>query len=448
MPEAVDLGYAFGLPPRRAIEYFKSKGHEISWNWWETWQAAHARSFTVAKAARLDILADIRSEVQRALDEGITAREFAAALEPRLKAKGWWGRQVVVDPAGGAEMVRLGSPHRLKTIYRTNLRVARAQARQQIQRETAEARPYWMYDAMDDARTRPEHAALDGLVFRHDDPFWDTHYPPNGFNCRCRVRAFTAREVEDRGLVISSGKGKLHQVAQRVGLDKRTGEIVERPATEFRAGRGPTAIRMTPDPGWNYNPGAGGSDFSGMPPLTLPPAPLNQRTWRDLALPASLPPSKGNPRRRHGIGKTEYRAALDASNMEPISETRLDGARDTFFRRVGRPGGLADVMIGERFVKHVADHPQDARRAEFVDFVIPALRDPGEVWGQWRTVNERAVWNEYSLAVFPAANVMVLVREDPKLGALAWTTHPLRDVDVDRYRRGRLLYRKPEGRGE
>ena len=83
MPEAVDLGYAFGLPPRRAIAYFKSKGYTISWNWWETWQAAHAKSFTVAKAARLDILSDIRSEVQRALEEGLTSKQFADALEPR-----------------------------------------------------------------------------------------------------------------------------------------------------------------------------------------------------------------------------------------------------------------------------------------------------------------------------------------------------------------------------
>ena len=130
MPEPVDLGHAFGLPPRRAVEYFKSKGYTISWNWWETWQASHARAFTVAKAARMDILTDIRSEVQRALDEGLTHKQFADALEPRLKAKGWWGRQVVVDPDGGADMVQLGSPRRLKTIYRTNLRTARAVAHQ------------------------------------------------------------------------------------------------------------------------------------------------------------------------------------------------------------------------------------------------------------------------------------------------------------------------------
>ena len=50
MADAADLGLAVKLPPRRAIAYFKAKGYTVSWNWWDTWGEAHAKSFTAAKA--------------------------------------------------------------------------------------------------------------------------------------------------------------------------------------------------------------------------------------------------------------------------------------------------------------------------------------------------------------------------------------------------------------
>lgn len=40
--------------------------------------------------------------------------------------------------------------------------------------------------ALDD-KVRPDHAALEGVTLPVDDPFWDTAFPPNGWNCRCHV---------------------------------------------------------------------------------------------------------------------------------------------------------------------------------------------------------------------------------------------------------------------
>ena len=67
MPEAVDLGYCMKLPPKKAIEYLRSKGYEITWDWEELWQDAQAKAFTVAKVTRLDILQDIRNAVETAI---------------------------------------------------------------------------------------------------------------------------------------------------------------------------------------------------------------------------------------------------------------------------------------------------------------------------------------------------------------------------------------------
>ncbi|MCF0203337.1 MAG: minor capsid protein [Bacteroidaceae bacterium] len=43
------------------------------------------------------------------------------------------------------------------------------------------------YRTAGDNRVRPEHQALDGITLPITDPFWDSYYPPNGWNCRCTV---------------------------------------------------------------------------------------------------------------------------------------------------------------------------------------------------------------------------------------------------------------------
>jgi SPP1 gp7 family putative phage head morphogenesis protein len=44
-----------------------------------------------------------------------------------------------------------------------------------------------MYQTQNDPNVREEHAALDGLVYPINDPFWNTYMPLNGWNCRCFV---------------------------------------------------------------------------------------------------------------------------------------------------------------------------------------------------------------------------------------------------------------------
>jgi len=49
------------------------------------------------------------------------------------------------------------------------------------------ALPLLKYQTAKDERVRSEHAAWDGITRPVDDSFWDTHYPNNGYNCRCMV---------------------------------------------------------------------------------------------------------------------------------------------------------------------------------------------------------------------------------------------------------------------
>lgn len=257
MPDLPDLKFAIGLPPERAIAYFKAKGYAITFDWHELLEEAQVKSFTVAKATRLNILADIREAVQKAQDEGRTQRQFAKELAPKLKAKGWWGKQEVVDPrTGEVRQAQLGSPWRLKTIYETNLATAYAAGRYQEQLENAEAEPYGMYVAVMDARTRPAHAAMNGKVFRLDDPFWGSFYPPNGWNCRCRVRALSGERLERKGLKVESSAGKISRESVRVSRDGRMADLAV-------YGDPKADVRIQTDPGWAYNPGRTWMDTMG-----------------------------------------------------------------------------------------------------------------------------------------------------------------------------------------
>ena len=227
MPK-VDLAYCMTLPPKKAVAYLKGKGYAVTWDWEELWQDAHAQAFTVAKATRLDILQDIREAVEKAITEGKTLAWFAKELTPVLQAKGWWGRQdLVYAETGEINQVQLGSPWRLQTIYRTNLQTAYMAGRFQSQLENIDDRPYWQYVAILDGHTRPSHRAMNGKVFRYDDPFWGAFYPPNGWGCRCRVQALSEVGMEREGLELESGQDRM--VTRQVDVvDRRTGEVTQR----------------------------------------------------------------------------------------------------------------------------------------------------------------------------------------------------------------------------
>jgi len=236
------------LPPEEAIAFLRAKGYQITWDWHETDTAASARAFTVAKATSYDVLRDIREALDDALVTGKTVEVFARELEPTLQARGWWGKQEVTSQDGETRTVQLGSQQRLRTIYQTNLQSAFMAGRERQMSEVAEQRPFWRYIAILDGRTRPKHKELNGKVFRHDDPFWKTFYPPNGYNCRCRVTSMSAREVERDGYrVLSTNERNL--------IDMDAVDEIKARTWKTKAFISPDNLRpIHPDEGFAGNP--------------------------------------------------------------------------------------------------------------------------------------------------------------------------------------------------
>ena len=365
MPNAssVDLGHALTLKPNQAIEYFRSKGFKITWNWWETWQEAHDKGFTVAKMARFDLLAQTRRIVDRTLAEGKSLQKGAQELEAALRKAGWWGKQTVVDEQGQAQRVQLGSRRRIRTILRTNISTAYAAGRYRRQKKTASDRPYWQYLAVRDGSTRASHRALHGRIFPADDPIWSSIYPPNGFHCRCRVRSLSQRQVQARGLKVIE-KTRLQEVQQDVGLDKRTGEVIQRPGKRVSWKEGRKRRAFTPDPGWSYNPGK--TSFT-RPVSPVSSAVSGQPNWKQYGLPHARDLSRAKEPQELSPAATREQAKRTVQNALGLSKDRPR-------RKVQTP--VEEVLLDRDKIAHVtAKFGQ--HRERFANRILPTLTERG-----------------------------------------------------------------------
>lgn len=229
----------FDLPPAEAVAFLRTKGLKVTFAWQDQWAAEHELAFTVAKMADVDLLADVKQAVDDAIAEGQTLAQFKKLLMPRLMKAGWWGMREQVDPlTGETHLVQLGSARRIETIFRTNMMMSYSAGEWAQIEETAKQAPYLMYDAVDDNRTREQHRAWNGLVLRWDDPFWNSHRPPNGWNCRCSVIQLSQRDLRGLG---KAGPDDAPPIEQREYINKRTGEVMQVPKGI--------------DPGFDYNPG-------------------------------------------------------------------------------------------------------------------------------------------------------------------------------------------------
>ncbi|MFA5688586.1 MAG: phage minor head protein [Kiritimatiellales bacterium] len=226
-----------GTAPKEAIDFFRSKGWKVGFDYRDVWNEEHAHAFTVAKATTLDVLESVRGAVDDSLANGKTFQEFKKNLQPELERLGWWGKKEAVDPKDGvAKKVQLGSPHRLKTIYQTNMRTARAAGKWEKIERTKALLPYLRYSLGPSEKHRPEHAALEGTILPADDPWWNSYMPPNGWGCKCWVQQLSEAQAERAGGV--SARPNLGEVEW---FNERTGE-------RERVPRGVT-------PGFNSNPG-------------------------------------------------------------------------------------------------------------------------------------------------------------------------------------------------
>lgn len=211
-------------------------GYRFSEHWTDTWEGEHAAYFTVAKIAKLDLLVAVRSSLDDVIRNGGTFEQWMANLVPELKKHGWWG--VVQDETlTGTPDPVIVNERRLRTIYRTNIRMSMAAGRwRKYQREKA-LFPYLRYRS-DHYRKHPrlDHKSWHGIILPVDDPTWQWMFPPNGWGCNCRVEQVSEARM------------------RRMGW--KVGEAPHPPRRDFITASGEiVSVPQGIAPGFGYNPG-------------------------------------------------------------------------------------------------------------------------------------------------------------------------------------------------
>lgn len=220
------------LPFKEQIAFFLNKTPVPTERWNDLQRDAHDSQFMVAGAMQADLLADFQGAMAKAHTDGTTLREFTQDFERIVAKHGWTGWT--------GEDTKVGRAWRARVIYETNLRTSYQAGRWQQIQAVKKQRPYLIYRHSHAVVTpRDEHVAWDGLVVPVDSDWVKTHYPPNGFGCRCKMFALNDRDLERMG---KSGPDTPPDDGSYEWTDPKTGEI--------------HAFPKGVQPFWDYVPGA------------------------------------------------------------------------------------------------------------------------------------------------------------------------------------------------
>ncbi len=237
MPAAANYG---SLPFGEQIAFFRRKLNLPTKSWTDIWGAQHDNAFVVAGANSADIVADFRAAIDKAISQGTTLEQFRKDFDRIVEKYGW--------------QYNGGRNWRSRVIYETNLRSSYMAGRYAQLQAAKKWRPFWQYvhsDAVE--HPRPLHLSWDGIILSADDPWWDTHFGPNGWGCKCDVRSLAWRDMKRLG---------------KTGPDPTPTDGDEL-VTIGQRGPNPRVVQ-TPvgvDPGFGYTPGR--SVFEQLGQLTL-----------------------------------------------------------------------------------------------------------------------------------------------------------------------------------
>lgn len=389
------------LPFQEAIDFFRQKVNLPTERFDDVLRQGQARGFTVAGVTRLDMLADFRAAMERAIVEGTGFNEFRQEFDAIVNRTGWQFRA-----PGETEEER--RDWRARIIYTTNMSTAYMAGRyaQMMDPDVLRYRPYWEYQHSGAEHPRLQHLRWNGLVLAATNPAWRYMFPPNGWGCGCDVIPRSKRDLQRLG---KDGPDPAPDLTGIESVDPRTGE--------------PEILRPGIDRGWDYN--AGEDWLSGLVPREL-----------GGGLPALGSQQAQMVVRRAAVEPLPADAVLpDAASDEDVQKAFREplkiGPEGAYFR--DRSGGLVVVR----------DVPVGIDR-RYAGLVAQAIVDPEEIWVDWAEgptgiVARRSFVRRFEL---PSGNVLLIRFDWTPKGFIATTSEVLPAMAQTGVKRGVLVYRR------
>ena len=338
-----------------AIDFFRAKLNIPTATWKDLWKGMHARAFVTAGASKAELLVDMRGAIDKAISAGTTLAEFRADFDKIVARHGW--------------QYKGGRNWRSRLIYETNLSTAYAAGhwREMNDPDVLTALPYLRYVASSSINRRPEHMAWYNIVLPADDPWWQSHYPPNGWGCKCGVVNHSAGQIDKLREEEAGGPNPIKTKAPTnqnyEWTDRATGEVHKVP--------------LGIDPGWDYNVGqaAWGRRLSDETMSAWRAQgkkawqPLTVGDWQTEGRPATVPADR--PAVRPAEVLNDPAAATTA--LEHI----LGGSETAY----NSPAGDHILVNAASLINHIAGDLK--ARSPWLPFIPELFTKPYEIWASF-----------------------------------------------------------------
>lgn len=257
--------------------------------------------------------------------------------------------------------------------------------------------PYWEYRIIRDGRVRPSHRKLDGIVLPAGDKRWDKIFPPNDWNCRCRVKPLLKKEFN----------GSVEEMRQRVDEYLNSDDWTRAHAN-----------------GWGVNRAKEGLVFT-----------ENQFYVNML--------SKGNQRILERLNHADYGLPTIEECLKVATEEMpiYEGTAEEWYKEhnvltdyIGRK----IVVPAKAFVKHTTKSKYlKQERISMLNAVKDILKNPDEIWIKDRSRNSYDV-NFIKFYNGKVINVVCLV-DNLSYEVLTWFEIVSNEKTRHQYRRGLLV---------